>query len=120
MVLKISVDENNDWYLNENKNIALVRDLIAIKEECEHVVKTVIGELVFEIERGVLSFEVGGTFGNNPDLLFFDSRARRAWLGVVGVVEVISLDASISDNILSYNATIETIFGEFEISSNAL
>ena len=112
-----AVDENNDWFLGEDKHLAISRDLQAVLEQCEHVAKVVVGELVFAIDRGVLGFEEGGTFGNSPDLLLFDSRARTAWLGVPDVIEVVSLDANIVNNELQYQATIKTTFGTDTISN---
>ena len=116
MTIKIAVDENNDWFLNDRKNLATSTELQAVLEMCQHAAKVVIGELVFDVEKGVLSFEVGGVFGNLPDLLFFDSRARDAWLEIDGVEEVVRLDASIENNTLSYQANIRTIYGTEDIS----
>ena len=118
MTLKIAVDQNNDWYLGEDKHLAISTGLQAVLEECEQVMKVVIGELVFNISRGVLSFEVGGVFGNAPDLLFFDSRSRRALLAVVDVLEVVSFDAAIENELLVYSAVIRTIYGVETINSS--
>lgn len=111
MTQKIAVDQNNDWYLGEDKHLAISTGLQAVLEECEHVMKVVIGELVFNISRGVLSFEVGGVFGNAPDLLFFDSRSRRALLGVADVLEIVSFDAARDGDKIVYRAVIRTIYG---------
>ncbi len=116
MTRKIAVDENNDWFLDGNKNLAISVGLQAVLEECEHTMKVVIGELVFNITKGVLSFEVGGVFGNSPDLLFFDSRSRRALLAVADVEEVVAFDAIRDGDVLKYEATIRTIYGTGEIS----
>ena len=116
MTQKIAVDENNDWYLGGDKHLAISYDLQAVLEECEHTMKVVIGELVFNTSKGVLSFEVGGVFGNTPDLLFFDSRSRRALLAVADVEEVVVFNALREDDVLKYEATIRTIYGTGDVT----
>jgi len=116
MTQKIAVDENNDWYLGKDKHLAIATDLQAVLEECEHTAKVVIGELVFNQSKGVLSFSSEGTFGNVPDLFFYDSRLRRAFEALTDVIEVEDLNIRRVDDVLSYAATIKTVYGSGDIT----
>ena len=108
----ISTDENNDWYLGSNKSIQIDTGITAVLGMCEHAMKVLRGELVFNTGRGVLSFEANGVLGNTPDLIFFDSRARQRLLQVTDVTGIQSLDAETNiNNELVYSVTIETIYG---------
>ncbi len=112
MTQKLSVDANNDLFLDANRNLAIARDLQAVLQECEHAVKTVRGELVFNTTRGVISFDHTGVFGNTPDLRLFDSRSRSAILGVIDVTDISSFDAEIVGDVLTVRAVIVTIYGQ--------
>ena len=79
-----AVDENNDLKLNSNRNLAISTDLQAILEMCEHVIKTLRGEIVLDTSRGVLGFGQDEIFGNSPNLIKFEFRARAAIKTIFG------------------------------------
>jgi len=111
----LSVNSNNDLFLDSRNNIALATDLQALAQHCEQVVKVVVGELVFDLARGVLGFEQNDIFGNTPDLQLFEFRARKSIRAVAGVIELSSFSFDVIDNIFQYNAEIQTIYGSTPI-----
>lgn len=105
----LSTDNNNDLYLDNTGNIAVVTDIVATMESCAHEVKTRLGECVLDTERGIPFFET--VFNGVPLLMQFEAACRAAILGVAGVTEVISFVTRVIDGQLAYEATIRTIYG---------
>jgi len=109
-----SLGANNDIYLNQQGNISITRDLLAILEQCSQVAKTLLGECVFNTELGIPYFET--VWVGVPNIAQFNASLRQSFLDVDGVIEVISLltfqggDGSPSDR-LTYSAIIRTTFG---------
>ena len=52
MTMTFAVDTDNDLFLSSAGNIAISTGLQAVLEDCEHAMKTVLGECVLDIERG--------------------------------------------------------------------
>jgi hypothetical protein len=108
--LSFATDENNDLYLDENNNIALATDENAVAQDCEHAIKTVLGELVLNINVGVPYFQVA--FNGAPNINQFAAAIRAAIISAnPGVVQVVSLDISQIEDTLKYTTQIETIYG---------
>lgn len=112
-----ATDENNDTFVGSDGHLAIVTDLSAVLQECEHVAKIVRGELIFNTLRGVLGFENNDdVFSNAPNLLQFEFRLRGLWRAIPEVTEVKDFSAQLVNNVIKYDATIVTIFGEAPIS----
>lgn len=112
-----AVDKNNDWFLDDSNNISIYSGIDAASQHCEQSMKIVVGELVFDVLRGVLGFEQNDTFGNAPDLQLFEARARSILLEVPDVTEVVTFDYEVANNTLTYSAEIKTIYGTDTIGS---
>jgi hypothetical protein len=107
-ILTFAVNSNNDLYLDEFGNIAFAFDLTAITQQCQQAAKTLLGEMVYDINNGIPYFQT--LWVGTPNIVQYTSALRRAFLAVGGVVEVVSLLTSQSDNTLSYSAAIRTIY----------
>lgn len=113
----IATDDNNDMYLDKDGNIAVVYDADAVAQDCDHAVKTVLGELIYNPEIGIPYFQV--VFVGNPNLTQFESSIRNAILNAnTGVVQVLSLTITRNGDILNYVAQIESIYGPVYLNGN--
>ena len=109
-----AVDDNNDPYINNAGQIAINTELQATTQTCEHAVKTQLGELVLNEDTGVPTFSL--IWNGSPNIPQATAALRTVLLSVTGVTDVTALDVVVKDNIFSYNATIQTIYGEAVIN----
>ena len=100
--------DNNDLYLDASGNLALVRDIDAVLQDCEHAMKMVLGEAIYDQEKGIPYMQV---VFNNYNATAFEGYARQNLQAVSGVVQVQKFGASVTGNVLDYEATIATIYG---------
>ena len=108
-ILTFAVNSNNDLYLNAEGNIAYAYDLTAIIQQCQQAAKTLLGEMVYNTNQGLPYFQTVWT--GTPNIAQDTAALRRAFLAVGGVLEVVSLMTSQTNNTLSYTAMIRTIYG---------
>lgn len=108
-ILTFAVNDANDLYLDPIGNIAFAFDLTAILQQCEQVAKTLLGEMVYNTNSGIPYFQT--LWVGVPNMAQYTGALRRAFLAVGGVLEVVSLITSQSEDVLSYTAMIRTIYG---------
>ena len=113
MTMTFAVDTDNDLFLNGAGNIAIATGLQAVLENCAHAMKTVLGECVLDIERGIPDFQT--VWYSRAKLPQFNFAAVLALRAVAGVVAVKSFNSGYVDDRLVYQATIITIYGEGNI-----
>lgn len=114
MTRVFTVDANNDLILAGDGNLSISSDLEAVLQACEHAAKAQLTEMVLAVDQGVPNFQT--LWNGAPNVLQFESYLRRQLLAVPGVLDVASLTSSVANNILSYTATIQTIYGEGAIN----
>lgn len=114
MTRTLSVNANNDIFLNGDGNISISVDLQAVLQACAQAAKTILGEMVLQTDAGIPYFEA--LWNGVPKIPQFTSALRQAFLGVDQVVEVVSLITSQLDDTFSYTAVIRTTFGSGGIS----
>lgn len=105
---------NNDLYLDANGNIVMVTGLQAVLETCSHAAKTILGEMVFQIDQGLPDFEA--IWVGVPNIPQWELALTQALEAVQDVIEVISVEVIRQNNVLSYIATISTIYGTGSIN----
>lgn len=118
MTKSLAVDSNNDLYLDNNGNIAIVTGLTAVMQSCQQAAQTLLGEMVLQTNQGIPYFQV--VFTGVPNVAQFEAALRTAFLAVPGVTQVASIDiiqtgdpdSAEPFNALSYTATIDTIYGQ--------
>lgn len=99
----------NDIYLDSIGNISLSYDLQAVLQACAQAARTQLGEMVFNTNQGIPYFKT--VFIGVPNVQQFNAALRTAFLSVTGVIEVVSLITTQTNNIFSYTAVIRTIYG---------
>lgn len=109
MTKTFSVDNNNDLFIDSNGNLAISIDEDAVLLSCQHIAKAQRGEMIYQITRGIPNFQT--IWNGKPNLLQFDGALRQALLSVDGVTQIISLNLSITNDVLNYTVVIQTIYG---------
>lgn len=110
MSLVLAVNANNDLFIGPDGSLALARNLEAVEQAAQQAAASQLGEMVLAVDRGVPNFAV--TWNGAPRLGQFEAYLRRAIMAVDGVLEVQELRTSRAGNVLSYRATIRTIYGQ--------
>lgn len=105
----------NDIYLTSDGNISLSFDIQAVLEACAEAAKTLLGEMIFNVNQGIPYFQA--VWVGVPNIQQFTASLRTAFLAVPNVVEVISLITSQENNTLLYSAIIRTSFGTGNLSN---
>lgn len=114
MTTTFATDENNDLFLDNSKNITVLTGLPAIIAACETATKAQLGEMVLATKSGIPNFQT--IWIGSPNYSLYVDYLRNTLAGVPGVLQVSSLDVSVSQNVLSYTAMIHTVFGTGEIN----
>lgn len=108
-MITISTGANNDILLGPDGNLALVRDLEAVKQTAEHLAYTLAGEMVLALTQGVPFW--GVAFSPSPNMAQFEAFLRERILETPDVTEVSELSAQLVGENILYTATIQTIYG---------
>ncbi len=108
------VDSNNDMYTGPDGNIAIVTGLEAVKQACEHVMKTMLTEMVLAYNQGLPNFQI--VWVGAPNIPQFEAAARAALQAVPDVIQVAEFDTIVQNNVLAYTAVIQTNFGDAVIN----
>lgn len=109
MTRLLAVDPTNDIYIAFDGNLAINTGLFAVLQACAHAVKAQLGEMVLQTQNGIPNFQL--VWRGAPNLLQFESYIRTAILQVDGVLEIVSLTASVASDAVTYQATIRTVYG---------
>jgi hypothetical protein len=109
MAKTLSVDNNNDIFIDNSGNLSISVDQDALLQACAQAAKTQLGEMVLATNQGVPNFQT--IWAGSPNVVQYESALRNAITSVTGVIDILSLDISVSNNVLSYTATIQTIYG---------
>lgn len=109
MTRVFQVDSNNDLMLAENNNLAIADGLTATMQACEQAARAQINEMVLNVDEGMPNFQV--VWVGAPNLQQFEAYLMARLLTVDGVTDVESIESSVSSGVLSYTATIKTIYG---------
>lgn len=115
MVQTFASDSNNDIYIAENGNLAILSGAEAVAAACATATKAQLGEMVLQSTRGLPNFQA--IWVGSPNYQVYQTYLRNTILSVPGVLDVQSLSLSVSGNVLRYTATIVTQFGIVEIAN---
>jgi hypothetical protein len=109
MSLSLAVNARNDLTLSSDGNLSLSSELDATMQACAHAARTLLGEMIYATDQGIPNFQV--VWSGAPNVPQFEAYLRRQLLAVEGVEQILSIDVAVSDNVLSYRAVIQTIYG---------
>lgn len=109
MNLQIAVNENRDIFVDGKGNIALVRNVLAVKESAQEAAQSQLGEMIYAVDRGIPNFKV--VWNGAPNVAQFEAALRRELLRVTDVIGVPIISAKLVGDALVYTATIQTSYG---------
>ena len=109
MTTTVATNAHNDIYILPNGNLSITTGQDAVLQACATASKLQLGEAIYQTNLGIPNFEV--VWNGTPNLAIFETYLRQALLSVDGVITVTSLNISVSKNVLSYQAQIESAFG---------
>ena len=108
-------DKNNDLKLDGLRNIAIGEDIDALVQIVQNAVNTLRGEIQLNTTLGVPYFETV-FHQQQPDVSVWESYMTEEVEKLNGVVRVNSIKTRISDNQLSYEMEILTVYGVATVS----
>jgi hypothetical protein len=95
-------------FIDNLGNIATVSSLAAVLQNCETAMRAQLGEMYYNADQGV---PTRATVWDNYNPLQFMAAGRVTLQNVQGVQRVISFDVDRIGDLLTYTATIQTIYG---------
>lgn len=113
-------NEDNDWYLDSNNNLAIgtgdtnLHGEQALAVCARHYAQTVLGEMIHQVDKGLPFFNAA--FGR-VEIIRFEAALRERLLELEGVIEIMNIETTVIDDILSYSVDIKTVYGVISISS---
>lgn len=107
-VQSIAINEDGDMYLNGSRNLVMVTGADAVGQNCVTAMRAQRGEMQYALTSGM---PTAATAFDRYDPIAFEAAARKVIRAVSGVVAVTAFTVTASDNVLSYTATISTIYG---------
>lgn len=108
-----STNTNNDIFIDTDGRLAISSRLQAVLDLCEHAVKAQLGEMVLAVNQGIPNFQT--IWNGAPNTVQFAAYIRRAILSVDGVLEIVTLNTEPVADVMTYSATIRTIYGQGDI-----
>lgn len=115
MTKTFGVNSDNDIFINSTGNLDIQTGIQATLQACAQISKAQLGEMVLAMQEGIPNFQT--VWVGVPNLAQFEAYLRTALLAVEGVRNILNLTTGISNNVLSYTAVIETVYGQGEIGS---
>lgn len=113
MTMTFATNSNNDIYLDAGNNLAIATGLAAVMEACRTASLAQLGEEVLFTENGIPTFQT--IWVGTPNYALFTAYLQKTLLQVDGVQEIVMLDLKTIGDVLSYRATIKTVFGTGEL-----
>lgn len=106
---------NNDIYLGDDGNLQMFEDINAIENIARNVVRTFLGELPYNQQKGIPYLQT--IFASRPLIPVWQSYMVDALQAIQGVTRVLNFNLTSEENMLSYNLTLQTIYGQTTIQS---
>lgn len=104
----IKIDSNRNPVIKNGKFV-WVFGVEVVSQNCEQAMRQQLGELNYDADKGIQYTD--NIFTGNPNFQRFEAQSRRQLLNVDGVTGIDSFNFELNDNVLSYNAVINTIYG---------
>lgn len=109
MTKSFAVDSNNDLVIGQDDKLVMSTGLDAVLQNCAHAAKTILGEMVLQVNEGLPYFEA--IWIGAPNFAVWEAAFRRRILAVEGVTGIVSLEIISQAGVMSYVASISTVYG---------
>ena len=113
-----AVNKDNDIHLDRRGQLAIATDLHALKQNLEHVMQSLFGEMIHHKRRGLPYQDC--VWSGSPNLRQFEAFARVALKRERGVNSIEALSVWREGNTLCYAATIATIYGTVSVGNGTV
>lgn len=110
----ISVNQNNDIYVDTSGNIAMGKDKYALSDICKNKVLTTLGEPEYNQSAGIPYFET--VFCDTPKIDLFQTAVIETIEQTDNVNRVTSFDYNQDNGVLSYSLIINSDFGDIQLN----
>lgn len=115
MSQSFTTNSQNDIFIDASGNIAISTQIFAVEQACANAAKAQLAEMIFAYDQGVANFQT--IWRNVANIAQFEASVRSAILSVAGVTGISQFSAEAVENVVSYSATIQTIYGTGRINS---
>lgn len=105
----IALDDNNDIFLDKSGNLALCKDIEAVKTAVSCQTKTNYGEVILNTTAGIPYFET--IFTAHPDIELWKAYMQETILKVPKVLSISYFETTIEKSVLHYAVVINTEYG---------
>lgn len=106
--------ETNDLALSAADNFQVISSVEAIGQAARQAMQTRRGEMIHDVQGGI-PFDIVAWEGT-PNIPQFEAAARRRLRAVAGVREIISFEASLTGDVLTYVTVLQTDEGEVTVN----
>ena len=110
----LASNRRNDLVIGADGRLSVVTGAAAIEVVARSHMQTRRGEMIHAVQDGI-PFDLVA-FGASPNLSQFEAFARRSLSAITGVREVVSFEARLDGDTLTYSATLRTDYGETTIN----
>lgn len=110
----ISVNQNNDIYVDTSGNIAMGKDKYALSDICKNKVLTTLGEPEYNQTAGIPYFET--VFCDTPKIDLFQTAVIETIEQTDNVNRVTNFDYDQDNGVLSYSLIINSDFGDIQLN----
>lgn len=105
--------DKNDLAINSAGNLQVVSSVEGIAQVARQAMQTRRGEMIYDIPEGI-PFDLVAWDGA-PNLAQFEAAARRRLRQVVGILDILSFEATMDGDVLQYVAVLQTDQGEVTV-----
>ena len=116
--LQTSAAPYNDLVLNSSGSLTKLSGIDAVAQAATNACLTQLGECVLQTGNGLPNF--GLIFVGVPDYAIWQTYLQQVLLDVPGVTNVVSINLTVQNKVLTYTAEIQTIYGATVISQTLL
>lgn len=106
--------DTRDLFLDSQNNLAMVSDAAALANIMTNVLRTQRGELQFDVQSGIPYLET--VFKSRSNISLWKGFMIEAMEALENVIRVKSFDITVSGNLLTYEAEIETTYGVITVN----
>ena len=110
----ISINSNNDIYVDISGNLAITQDIYALADISKNKALTNLGEAQYNQQEGIPYFDT--IFTDNPKIDLFQAALINTIENTENIERVSNFDYSQENGIFSYKLTEQTTYGEIQLN----
>lgn len=108
-------DENNDFAIGASGNFELISDAAALSQILVEYAQTAREEMVTQQTQGMPFFATA--FGRTANIAQYEAAFRKRMMDHPDVTGVLAFFGEINEGVLSYQAVIQSVYGQIEVNN---